>query len=151
MDGRGRFHFEPLAAFILARIREAERIFADETTLPTLDPGAGETKTAWLWAYARALLRRCPLCRVWTSLLRPRALRVQILRADGRVRRWSKRIVTVVEGPPLASGRFALLLKKLLRRRPRSLAVTLATWSKRRTAARVPVCRSRASPGKTRT
>lgn len=47
------FHFEPLAACILARIREGERIFADETTLPTLDPGAGKTKTAWLWAYAR--------------------------------------------------------------------------------------------------
>jgi transposase len=40
------FHFEPLAAFVLARIREGERIFADETTLPTLDPGAGKTKTA---------------------------------------------------------------------------------------------------------
>jgi transposase len=47
------FHFEPLASFVLARIREGERIFADETTLPTLDPGAGKTKTAWLWAYAR--------------------------------------------------------------------------------------------------
>jgi transposase len=47
------FHLEPLAAYILARIREGERIFADETTLPTLDPGAGKTKTAWLWAYAR--------------------------------------------------------------------------------------------------
>ncbi len=47
------FHFEPLAAFVLARIREGERIFADETTLPTLDPGAGKAKTAWLWAYAR--------------------------------------------------------------------------------------------------
>jgi transposase len=47
------FHFEPLAAHVLARIREGERIFADETTLPTLDPGAGKTRTAWLWAYAR--------------------------------------------------------------------------------------------------
>jgi transposase len=47
------FHFEPLAAYVLARIREAERIFADETTLPTLNPGAGKTKTSWLWAYAR--------------------------------------------------------------------------------------------------
>ena len=47
------FHFEPLAAHALARIREGERIFADETTLPTLNPGAGKTKTAWLWAYAR--------------------------------------------------------------------------------------------------
>ena len=42
-----------LAAHVLARIREGERIFADETTLPTLNPGAGKTKTAWLWAYAR--------------------------------------------------------------------------------------------------
>jgi hypothetical protein len=33
------FHFEPLAAHVLGRIREGERIFADETTLPTLDPG----------------------------------------------------------------------------------------------------------------
>ena len=47
------FHFEPLAAHVLSRIREGERIFADETTLPTLNPGAGKTKTAWLWAYAR--------------------------------------------------------------------------------------------------
>ncbi|WP_434520169.1 IS66 family transposase [Methylosinus sporium] len=47
------FHFEPLAAHVLARIREGERIFADETTLPTLSPGAGKTKTSWLWAYAR--------------------------------------------------------------------------------------------------
>ncbi len=46
------FHFEPLAAHVLARIREGERIFADETTLPTLDPGGGKAKTAWLWAYA---------------------------------------------------------------------------------------------------
>ena len=44
------FHFEPLAAHVLSRIREGERIFADETTLPTLNPGAGKTKTAWLWA-----------------------------------------------------------------------------------------------------
>ena len=47
------FHFEPLAAHVLSRIRDGERIFADETTLPTLSPGAGKTKIAWLWAYAR--------------------------------------------------------------------------------------------------
>ncbi len=39
------YHFEPLAAHVLVRIREGERIFADETTLPTLNPGAGKTKT----------------------------------------------------------------------------------------------------------
>src|SRR5580698_1293108 len=47
------FHLEPLAAHILGRTREGERVFADETTLPTLNPGAGKVKIAWLWAYAR--------------------------------------------------------------------------------------------------
>jgi hypothetical protein len=33
--------------------RTGERVFADETTLPTLAPGSGKTQKAWLWAYAR--------------------------------------------------------------------------------------------------
>ncbi len=37
----------------MRRVREADRIFADETILPTLAPGTGKTKTAYLWAYAR--------------------------------------------------------------------------------------------------
>ena len=37
----------------LERIKQGERIFADETTLPTLAPGSGKTQKAWLWAYAR--------------------------------------------------------------------------------------------------
>lgn len=51
--GRVGFHLQPLADRILAHIRAGERIFADETTLPTLAPGSGKTKTAWLWTYAR--------------------------------------------------------------------------------------------------
>ena len=51
--GRVGFELEPVADAILARIKEGERIFADETTLPTLSPGSGKVKTAWLWAYAR--------------------------------------------------------------------------------------------------
>ncbi len=51
--GRVGFHLEPLADRVLALIREGDRIFADETTLPTLAPGTGRTKTAWLWTYAR--------------------------------------------------------------------------------------------------
>ena len=47
------FEFEPLAEYVLSRIKQGERIFADETTLPTLSPGNSQTKTAWLWAYAR--------------------------------------------------------------------------------------------------
>jgi transposase len=51
--GRVGFELAPLADAILARIKQGERIFADETTLPTLAPGSGKVKTAWLWAYAR--------------------------------------------------------------------------------------------------
>ena len=47
------FHLEPLADRILQIIREGPRIFADETTLPTLAPGLGRTKTGWLWTYVR--------------------------------------------------------------------------------------------------
>jgi transposase len=51
--GHVGFHLAPLAARILALIKEGERVYADETTLPTLAPGSGKTKTAWLWTYAR--------------------------------------------------------------------------------------------------
>lgn len=37
----------------LEKIKQGERIFANETTLPTLAPGSGKTQKAWLWAYAR--------------------------------------------------------------------------------------------------
>jgi transposase len=52
LDGTCRLHLTPLADRILALIKE-ERVYADETTLPTLSPGSGKTKTAWLWTYAR--------------------------------------------------------------------------------------------------
>ncbi len=51
--GKVGFELEPLALYALARIKQGERIFADETTLPTLAPGAGKAKTAYLWAYVR--------------------------------------------------------------------------------------------------
>jgi transposase len=51
--GKVGFELEPLAEHALARIKQGERIFADETTLPTLAPGAGKAKTAYLWAYVR--------------------------------------------------------------------------------------------------
>lgn len=51
--GRLGFELEPLAGYILALIKQGDRIFADETTLPTLAPGSGRTKTSYLWAYAR--------------------------------------------------------------------------------------------------
>ena len=51
--GHVGFHLAPLAERILALIKQGERVYADETTLPTLSPGSGKTKTAWLWTYAR--------------------------------------------------------------------------------------------------
>lgn len=51
--GRLGFELEILSEHVLTLIKKAERIFADETTLPTLAPGSGSTKTAYLWAYAR--------------------------------------------------------------------------------------------------
>lgn len=51
--GKLGFELRILADYILAEIKKAERVFADETTLPTLAPGSGATKTAWLRAYAR--------------------------------------------------------------------------------------------------
>ncbi len=51
--GRLSFELEPLAHHVLNTIKQGERIFADETRLPTLAPGTGKVKTAWLWAYAR--------------------------------------------------------------------------------------------------
>jgi len=47
------FELKILADYILEKIKAGKRVFADETTLPTLVPGSGKTMTAWLWAYAR--------------------------------------------------------------------------------------------------
>jgi len=47
------FELQICADYILEHVKEGERIFADETTLPTLAPGSGKTTKAWLWAYAR--------------------------------------------------------------------------------------------------
>jgi transposase len=51
--GRAAWYLRPLRDHILERLRRSERLFADETTAPILDPGRGRTKTGQLWAYAR--------------------------------------------------------------------------------------------------
>ena len=51
--GRVGFELEILAEHVLNEILKGSRIFADETSLPTLAPGTGAVKKAWLWAYAR--------------------------------------------------------------------------------------------------
>ncbi|TIO29645.1 IS66 family transposase [Mesorhizobium sp.] len=50
---RDQVEIEPLTDYALARIKQGERVFADETTLPTLAPGSGKAKTAYLWTYVR--------------------------------------------------------------------------------------------------
>lgn len=47
------FELQILADYVIERVKEGKRVFADETTLPTLAPGSGKTTKAWLWAYAR--------------------------------------------------------------------------------------------------
>ena len=42
-----------ISNYILEQIKKAERIFADETTLPTLAPGTGKARKCYLWAYAK--------------------------------------------------------------------------------------------------
>lgn len=51
--GRAAWYLRPLRDHILDELRRSERLFADETTAPVLDPGRGRTKTGQLWAYAR--------------------------------------------------------------------------------------------------
>jgi transposase len=51
--GRLGFELDPLSAHVLLRIKQGLRVFADETELPTLEPGAGKAKKAYLWTYAR--------------------------------------------------------------------------------------------------
>ncbi|MBB4232940.1 hypothetical protein GGD56_006840 [Rhizobium mongolense] len=60
--GKLGFELQILADYLVDEIKKAERIFADETTLPTLAPGSGSTKTAYLWAYARDYAHPVIMC-----------------------------------------------------------------------------------------
>jgi len=51
--GRVGFELNILADHVLGEVLKGPRVFADETSLPTLAPGTGTVKKAWLWAYAR--------------------------------------------------------------------------------------------------
>ena len=43
----------PIYDLMVATVLSSPKIFADDTTLPVLDPGRGRTKTGYLWALAR--------------------------------------------------------------------------------------------------
>jgi transposase len=51
--GRAAWWLRPLHERLLQEIVGSEKIFADDTPVPVLDPGRGRTKTGRLWAYAR--------------------------------------------------------------------------------------------------
>jgi len=51
--GKLGFELEIMADYIFSELKNAERVFANETILPRLAPGSGSTNTAYLWAYAR--------------------------------------------------------------------------------------------------
>jgi transposase len=50
--GRACWWLTPLYERILSAVLASPRVFADDTTLPVLDPGRGKTKTGRLWCYA---------------------------------------------------------------------------------------------------
>src|SRR5436305_4111710 len=50
--GRACWWLEPLWRLLRRHLMSSTRIFADDTTLPVLDPGRGRTRTGRLWGYA---------------------------------------------------------------------------------------------------
>jgi transposase len=42
----------PLYDLVVGTVLSSDKVFADDTTLPVLDPGRGRTKTGHLWCYA---------------------------------------------------------------------------------------------------
>ena len=44
---------EPLQARLAEHVFASQKLFADDTPMPVLDPGRGRTKTGRLWVYAR--------------------------------------------------------------------------------------------------
>jgi transposase len=51
--GAGARHLELLYDALVADVMASAKIFADETPIPTLEPGRGKTKKAYFWTYAR--------------------------------------------------------------------------------------------------
>jgi transposase len=50
--GQACWWLKPLYELVLSTVLSSNKLFADETTLPVLDPGRGRTKVGRLWCYA---------------------------------------------------------------------------------------------------
>ena len=51
--GTAAYHLAPVVNRMLVHLKRSSRLFMDETRAPVLDPGAGKTKTGYLWAVTR--------------------------------------------------------------------------------------------------
>ncbi len=51
--GTAAYHLAPVVDRMLVHLKRSSRLFMDETRAPVLDPGAGKTKTGYLWALTR--------------------------------------------------------------------------------------------------
>jgi transposase len=51
--GAAAAELQPLHDRLISQLKASPRLFCDETRCPVLDPGAGKTKTGYLWAIAR--------------------------------------------------------------------------------------------------
>ncbi len=51
--GGAAWWLEPLREHLAEQVFSSQKLFADDTPLPVLDPGRGRTKTGRLWIYAR--------------------------------------------------------------------------------------------------
>ncbi len=51
-NGRAYWWLTPLYDLLVSTVLSAPKLFADDTTLPVLDPGRGRTKTGRIWCYA---------------------------------------------------------------------------------------------------
>ena len=51
--GGAAWWLEPLHARLAEQVFASSKLFADDTTVPVLDPGRGRTRTGRLWVYAR--------------------------------------------------------------------------------------------------
>jgi len=50
--GGAAWWLEPLRTRLAERVFASQKLFADDTTIPVLDPGRGRTRTGRLWVYA---------------------------------------------------------------------------------------------------
>jgi transposase len=50
--GRACWWLAPLYTLVVSTALSSDKVFADDTTLPVLDPGRGKTKVGRLWCYA---------------------------------------------------------------------------------------------------